>query len=165
MCCRSPRQYVYQIFFASVACQSLAGAVSYSYFVRMWNEHCPHVRLKKAMRFTKCDLCVLATEALDRARANGGHGWESQAMIVIKRKLEEHYRVRSLLFVNLPYKSEVATAVKIICPIARHCCCTSLGLSLPLDSTMSTSLCCPSYWMLRYAGDCTCRLNSLRWRG
>ena len=131
----------------------------------MWNEHCPHVRLKKAMRFTKCDLCVLATEALDRARANGGHGWESQAMIVIKRKLEEHYRVRSLLFVNLPYKSEVTTAVKIICPIARHCCCTSLGLSLPLDSTMSTSLCCPSDRMLRYAGDCTCRLNSLRWRG
>ena len=84
--------YVYQIFLASDACQSLAGAVSYSYFVLMWTKHCPHVRLKKAMRFTRCDLCVLATEALDHARANGGHGWESQAMIVIKRKLEEHYR-------------------------------------------------------------------------
>lgn len=47
------------------------------------------------MRFTKCDVCILATEALDQARRNGGGGWETAAMTTIKRTLEDHYRVRS----------------------------------------------------------------------
>ena len=87
-------QYVYQIFIASIACQALASACTYSYFVLVWNKYCRHIQLKKTMRFTKCDTCILATESLDRARRNGGAGWESAAMTVIKRTLEDHYRVR-----------------------------------------------------------------------
>lgn len=90
----SPLQYVYEIFLASAACHALAAACSYSYFVLMWNKHCPSIRLKKAMRFTKCDTCVLASEALDQARRNGGGGWQTEAMTVIKRTLEDHYQVR-----------------------------------------------------------------------
>lgn len=88
-------QYVYEIFLASAAFEVLLAGCSYSYFVLMWNQHCPQIRLKKTMRFTKCDLCVMCTESLDRARRNGGGGWETAAMSNIKRTLEDHYSVRS----------------------------------------------------------------------
>lgn len=92
-----PLQYVYEVFLASLAFKALAAGCSYSYFVLMWNLHCPQIRLKKTMRFTKCDICILATEALDEARRNGGGGWETAAMAIIKRTLEDHYRVRQLV--------------------------------------------------------------------
>lgn len=91
-------QYVYELFAASVACNALVAQCSYSYFVLMWNKHCPHIKLKKAMRFTKCDVCTLASEALDQARRQGGSGWESEAMTTIKRTLEDHYNVRSITY-------------------------------------------------------------------
>lgn len=90
-----PWQYVYEIFAASAACKALAAVCTYSYFVLMWNKHCPHIHLKRAMRFTKCDTCILCTESLDQERRNGGPGWESAAMTLIRRTLEDHYRVRA----------------------------------------------------------------------
>lgn len=96
---RRPTQYVYRVFKESAACTALAGDdVSYTHFVSTWNKHCGHVKLKKAMRFTKCDVCVLSTEALDRARMHGGPGWRSEAMKVIEKQLEDHYRVRVIVF-------------------------------------------------------------------
>lgn len=93
--CR-PTQYVYKMFEDSAACETLGGGVSYPYFVKTWNDRCSHVHLKRAMRFTKCDVCVLSTEALDRARQHGGDGWRSADMIFIERQLLDHYRVRVL---------------------------------------------------------------------
>lgn len=83
------------MFLESDACKALAVACTYPYFVHVWNKHCSHVHLKKTMRFTKCDTCTLATEALDKARAQGGAGWQSEAMSVIRQSLEDHYKVRS----------------------------------------------------------------------
>ncbi|CAM9584489.1 unnamed protein product [Ectocarpus fasciculatus] len=47
--------------------------------------------LKKAMRFTKCDVCTLANEALDVERKKGGVGTMTAAMETIKRHLLDHY--------------------------------------------------------------------------
>eukprot|EP00752_Nemacystus_decipiens_P017096 g15312.t1 len=84
--------YVYELFLATMACQVLLVGCTYSYFVNTWNKHCPQIRLKKTMRFTKCDICVLSTEALDQARRNGGGNWETEAMTTIMRTLEDHYK-------------------------------------------------------------------------
>lgn len=63
---------------------------TYQYFVFVWNRDCSHIKLKKAMRFTKCDVCTLANEALDVERRKGGAGWCTEAMEIIKRHLVDH---------------------------------------------------------------------------
>lgn len=45
------------------------------------------------MRFTLCDFCVCASEALDRVHSNGGRGWKTAQMEVTKRGLDGHYKV------------------------------------------------------------------------
>ena len=45
------------------------------------------------MRFAKCATCVLAHEALDHQRLNGGVSWISGAMRVIRQVLEDHHNV------------------------------------------------------------------------
>lgn len=45
------------------------------------------------MRFTKCDVCTLANEALDVERRKGGAGWCTAEMELIKRHLHDHYDV------------------------------------------------------------------------
>lgn len=66
----------------------------YSYFTTVWDRECSHIKLKKCMRFTKCDVCVLANEALDVERKKGGFGWLTPAMQNIKQHLLDHYEVR-----------------------------------------------------------------------
>lgn len=36
-----------------------------------------HIKLKRAMRFTLCDVCVCTSEVLDQLRSNGGRGWKN----------------------------------------------------------------------------------------
>lgn len=45
------------------------------------------------MRFTKCDVCTLANEALDVERKKGGVGWLTPAMESVKQHLLDHYEV------------------------------------------------------------------------
>ena len=45
------------------------------------------------MRFALCDICVTSGEALDRERMNGGPGWKTREMEVIRRGLVEHHEV------------------------------------------------------------------------
>ena len=66
-------------------------APTYQTFVNAWNTRCCNIKLRESMRFTLCDLCVHARETLDRERVQGGHGWKSEEMIVIKRGLDDHY--------------------------------------------------------------------------
>lgn len=70
---------------------------TYVYFTFVWNRDCSHIKLKKAMRFTKCDICTLANEALDVERRKGGSGWLTPEMEVIKKHLDDHYEVRRTL--------------------------------------------------------------------
>lgn len=71
---------------------------SYAYFTFVWNRDCSHIKLKKAMRFTKCDVCTLANEALDVERRKGGMGWLTPEMEVIKRHLDDHYEVSLVMY-------------------------------------------------------------------
>lgn len=73
--------------------QYATGIPSYQYFTDVWRKECPHIKLKKAMRFTKCDVCTLANEALDVERKKGGVGTMTAAMETIKRHLLDHYEV------------------------------------------------------------------------
>lgn len=66
---------------------------AYSYFMWVWQHECSHIKLKKAMRFTKCEICTLANEALDVERRKGGCGWLNPEMETIKRHLRDHYEV------------------------------------------------------------------------
>lgn len=67
---------------------------TYQYFASIWSRDCSHIKLKKAMRFTKCEVCTLANEALDVERRKGGAGWCNAEMQVIKRHLHDHYEVK-----------------------------------------------------------------------
>lgn len=85
---------VYNIFMASTAVLVMGRAPPISaYFVEVWNKQCPRVKLKKILRFTKCDHCVLACESLDAERRKGGPGWLSPQMAVVKQNLDDHYEV------------------------------------------------------------------------
>ena len=64
----------------------------YEYFVSVWNAQCGHVKLKKSMRFTLCDVCVLAKEGLDKHRENGA---SPALMAPISTGLNDHYEVSS----------------------------------------------------------------------
>lgn len=66
---------------------------SYQYFCQVWREQCSHIKLKKAMRFTKCDVCTLANEALDVERKKGSVGWLTPAMESVIQHLLDHYEV------------------------------------------------------------------------
>ncbi len=85
---------VYALFCASALMASFGREPpTYAYFAYVWARDCSHIKLKKAMRFTKCDICTLANEALDVERRKGGAGWLSAAMQIIKRHLLDHYEV------------------------------------------------------------------------
>lgn len=57
---------------------------TYMYFTLVWSRDYNHIKVKKAMRFTKCDICTLANEVLDVERGKGGSGWLTREMEVIK---------------------------------------------------------------------------------
>lgn len=85
---------VYNLFCASEVMASFGRAPpAYSYFMTVWKRDCSHIKLKKAMRFTKCDICTLANEALDVERRKGGSAWLSPEMAIIKTHLNDHYEV------------------------------------------------------------------------
>ena len=85
---------VYNTFCASRSVTSLGRAPPvYAYFTKIWKRDSPQIKLKKHMRFTKCDQCVLSTEALDVERRKGGHGYLSPDMQKIKITLSEHHKV------------------------------------------------------------------------
>lgn len=142
-CVFCPWQYVYELFVASAAFQILLAGCSYSYFVLMWNQHCPQIRLKKTMRFTKCDICVMCTESLDVARRNGGGGWETAAMSTIKRSLEDHYSVRSQH--PLVVCSLLTFLVAIFGTVFGHGCDSPFSHSLSPSLALSLIFCLPVF--------------------
>lgn len=85
---------VHNLFCMSAAVASLCRAPpTYQYFCYVWNRDCSNIKLKRAMRFTKCDVCTACNEALDVERKKGGLGWMTEDMQKIKRTLEDHYEV------------------------------------------------------------------------
>lgn len=89
---------VYNLFCASDVAQRLARIPVYATFCAVWNAQCNHIKLKKAMRFTKCDICTLANEALDERRWKGGASWRTEEMDVILRNLKDRHEVRFCTF-------------------------------------------------------------------
>ena len=87
------KQLVHKTFLASGCLEEGRSPPSFSYFNRVWNKYCSHIKLKKVMRFALCDICVTSGEALDRERMNGGPGWKTREMEVIRRGLVEHHEV------------------------------------------------------------------------
>ena len=69
---------------------------TYSYFIRVWNERCPNILLKKSMRFARCSFCICALEALDSRRITGGTDWMDDDMKQISRALNDHYAVSAV---------------------------------------------------------------------
>lgn len=65
----------------------------YMWFVPVWKKNYHHVKLKKAMRFTPCDVCVCASEAFDQVDSNNSRGWKPAEMEIIKLELDDHYKV------------------------------------------------------------------------
>lgn len=88
---------VYNLFCMSAPVAAFGRAPPvYQYFVHVWNRDCSNIKLKKHMRFTKCDICTVANEALDVQRRKGGMGWMTEEMANIKRTLDDHYEVSVL---------------------------------------------------------------------
>lgn len=85
---------VYNVFCASAAVAAFRRAAHvYAYSIAVWNRECAHIKPKKAMRFTKCDVCTMANEALDAQRRKGGSGWLTDEMDTIRNHLRDHYEV------------------------------------------------------------------------
>ena len=64
---------------------------TYQTFVNVWKHSCSKIKLKASMRFTKCDCCVMAREALDRHRLSGT--CTSEEFATIKKGLDDHLEV------------------------------------------------------------------------
>ena len=61
---------------------------TYQTFVKVWNRSCGKIKLKASMRFTKCDCCVMAREAIDRHRLSGT--CNSEEFATTKKGLDDH---------------------------------------------------------------------------
>lgn len=139
-------QMVYNMFCMSAVMASFCRAPPvYSYFINIWNRDCSNIKLKKAMRFTKCDVCTLANEALDVQRRKGGMGWMTEEMEKIKKHLEDHYEVHVSIKRTSSYLVGEHSAVRLlqactthplttrepISPRSLSCCVTMKTLVLP----------------------------------
>jgi len=59
---------------------------SYAYFLRVWRENYPHIKVRKVRRFTKCEECELLRSKLEKA----GMSESKSAPILLKYK--EHHK-------------------------------------------------------------------------
>ena len=88
MCFRFYAQFVYAKF-----CAETATKTTYAYFIKVWNQRCPKIMIKKSMRFAKCDYCTLTMEALNQQRIHGGSEWLNEDIEQVTRGRSDHYEV------------------------------------------------------------------------
>ena len=94
--CRLLEQFVYEMFCDSIWWRTGTNSTppAYQTFIKAWERSCPSLKLKKSMRFTLCDVCVLASESLDRRRVNGGINWKTPEVSTIEQNVKMQYEVR-----------------------------------------------------------------------